>query len=142
MDKLKKVTTAIMNGQCLFMKIFTINNCPKGFSTTFSVFNKLLFQPNSYFVCILEYSDNSYYTCVTNNLERRIIEHDAALNTKSYTTQRLPVKLVFHQFFQDIRKAIAFEKQVKGWSRKKKEAIINNNWELLIDLSKKNNSYS
>ena len=90
----------------------------------------------SYFVYILECSDNSYYTGVTNNLERRIIEHTTALNPKSYTAQRLPVKLVFHQFFQDIRKAIAFEKQVKGWSRKKKEAIINNNWELLIALSK------
>ena len=73
MDKLKKVTTAIMNWQCLFMKIFTINNCPKGSSTTFSVLNKPLFQPNSYFVCILECSDNSYYTGVTNNLERRIV---------------------------------------------------------------------
>jgi hypothetical protein len=73
MDKLKKVTTAIMNGHCLFMKIFTINNCTKGSSTTFSVLNKPLFQPNSYFVCILECSDNSYYTGVTNNLERRIV---------------------------------------------------------------------
>ena len=82
MDKLKKVTTAIMNGQCLFMKIFTINNCTKGSSTTFSVLNKPLFQPNSYFVYILECSDNSYYTGVTNNLERRIIEHNIALKPK------------------------------------------------------------
>jgi putative endonuclease len=58
------------------------------------------------------------------------------MTPKSYTAQRLPVKLVFHQFFQNIRKAIAFEKQVKEWSRKKKEAIITNNWESLINLSK------
>lgn len=91
---------------------------------------------HSYFVYILECSDGSYYTGVTNNLDRRMAEHNYALNLDSYTAQRLPVKLVFHQFFQDIRQAIAFEKQVKGWSRKKKEAIINNNWELLIELSK------
>ena len=47
-----------------------------------------------------------------------------------------PVELVFHYEFNDINQAIDFEKQVKGWSRKKKEAIINDKWDLLPGLSK------
>ncbi|RZJ50327.1 MAG: GIY-YIG nuclease family protein, partial [Chryseobacterium sp.] len=50
--------------------------------------------------------------------------------------KRRPVELVFYYEFNDINQAIDFEKQVKGWSRKKKEAIINDNWELLPELSK------
>ncbi|WP_394345037.1 GIY-YIG nuclease family protein [Chryseobacterium rhizoplanae] len=49
---------------------------------------------------------------------------------------RKPVKLVFYHEFNDVNQAISFEKQVKGWSRKKKEAIINNNWDLLPLLSR------
>jgi putative endonuclease len=47
------------------------------------------------------------------------------------------VKLVFCERFTDINQAIAFEKQIKGWNRKKKEAIINDNWDLLPELSKR-----
>ena len=51
--------------------------------------------------------------------------------------------MVFYYEFNEIEQAIAFEKQVKGWSRKKKEAIINDNWEKLKELSIcKNNSHS
>jgi putative endonuclease len=44
---------------------------------------------------------------------------------------------LFHTEFDNIDQAIAFEKQVKGWSRKKKEAIINDEWEKLPNLSKR-----
>ncbi len=89
-----------------------------------------------YFVYILKCSDESYYTGVTNNLERRIAEHNSGI-IKGYTSNKLPVKLVFNNRFSDINDAIRFEKQVKGWSRKKKEALIAGNYNLLVTLSKK-----
>ena len=87
-----------------------------------------------YFVYILECSDDSYYTGVTNNLEKRINEHQSGI-IKGYTNKRLPVKLVFSERFIDIDQAIRFEKQVKGWSRKKKLALINRDFDLLVYLS-------
>jgi putative endonuclease len=89
-----------------------------------------------YFVYILLCSDNSYYTGVTNDLERRLYEHEAGLNPGSYTCKRRPVKLVFHERFTEVVQAIAFEKQVKGWTRAKKEAIINGDWHLLPEIAK------
>jgi putative endonuclease len=90
---------------------------------------------NQYFVYILLCNDNSYYTGITNNLERRIQEHENGSDPSSYTCKRLPVKLVFHELFPDVNQAIAFEKQIKGWKRSKKEAIINGDWHLLPELS-------
>ena len=87
-----------------------------------------------YFVYILKCSDDSYYTGVTNNLEKRINEHQSGI-IKGYTSKKLPVKLVFSERFNDITQAIKFEKQIKGWSRKKKEALINQNLDLLVELS-------
>ena len=93
---------------------------------------------NQYFVYILLCNDGSYYTGITNDLERRIFEHENGKDTNSYTFTRRPLKIVFHQDFPDPVQAIAFEKQVKRWSRKKKEAIINGDWHLLPGLSKNN----
>ncbi|WP_407484398.1 GIY-YIG nuclease family protein [Elizabethkingia meningoseptica] len=90
----------------------------------------------TYYVYIVKCSDNSYYTGVTNDLDKRINEHNNGYNPESYTYLRRPVELVFHYEFNDINQAIAFEKQIKGWSRKKKEAIINDDWDLLPELSK------
>jgi len=92
---------------------------------------------HQYFVYILLCSDNSYYKGVTNNMERRFYEHENGLNPGSYTHKRRPVKLVCCESFTEIEQAIAFEKQVKGWNRKKKEALINGEWELLPGLSKR-----
>ncbi len=98
---------------------------------------------NQYFVYILKCSDNSYYVGVTNDIEVRFLQHQSGQNPDSYTYKRRPVELVFFCKFDRIEQAIAFEKQVKGWSRRKKEAIINNNWEKLKELSVcKNNSRS
>ncbi|MDR3696875.1 GIY-YIG nuclease family protein [Mucilaginibacter sp.] len=91
---------------------------------------------NQYFVYILLCSDNSYYTGVTNNLERRIYEHENGFDRKAYTFKRKPLKLAFCETFNDVNQTIAFEKQVKGWRREKKEAIINGDWPLLPELSK------
>ena len=88
-----------------------------------------------YFVYILKCADNSYYTGITNNIERRLVEHKIGTQPDSYTFKRRPVKLVFCTDFLDPNQAIAFEKQVKGWTRAKKEAIINDEWDRLKDLA-------
>jgi putative endonuclease len=89
-----------------------------------------------YYVYILKCSDGSYYTGVTNNMEKRLAEHNSDDSATSYTSKRRPVELVYHQQFNDINQAIELEKQIKGWSRRKKEALINEDWEKLKLYSK------
>ncbi len=96
----------------------------------------------SYSVYILSCSDNSFYTGITNNLDRRIEEHEIGNDTNSYTYNRRPIKLVFQQEFLEPSQAIKFEKQIKGWSRKKKMALINKEWDCLPKLAKCNNQTS
>ena len=86
-------------------------------------------------VYILHCSDNSYYTGVTNSLTRRISEHDNGADPFSYTFSRRPLNLVFLQYFNNPENAIRLEKQIKRWTRKKKEALIEENWEKLKKLS-------
>jgi putative endonuclease len=88
-----------------------------------------------YIVYIVKCSDDSYYTGITNNIERRVYEHNTSIDETAYTFNKRPVALVFYEAFKDVHQAIAFEKQVKGWTRKKKEALIENNWDKLKDLS-------
>ena len=71
---------------------------------------------------ILECSDGSYYTGSTNNLERRILEHSSGEGA-NYTKRRSPVKLVYWEEYPRIDYAFYWEKQVQGWTRKKKEAL-------------------
>jgi len=91
----------------------------------------------TYYVYILECSDKSYYTGFSSKLYSRIIEHQTGKYPDRYTYTRLPVKLVFHAEFTDPNYAIDSEKQIKKWSRAKKEALINNEFEKLPNLSKK-----
>jgi len=88
-----------------------------------------------YFVYIVRTSDGSYYTGITNNLERRLSEHNDGIDQSCYTFRRRPVKLVFSAMFHDVDQAIRFEKQVKRWSRKKKEALIEGRWDDLKNLA-------
>lgn len=89
-----------------------------------------------YFVYILECSDKSYYTGVTNNLEARVAQHqDGDINT-CYTFKRRPVVLKYSIHLTDIKQAIAWEKQIKGWSRKKKEALFTEDWDTIMKLAK------
>ena len=90
---------------------------------------------DNYSVYILKCSDNSYYTGVTNDLDRRIYEHTIGESKGSYTYSRRPISLVFHYQFNDINDAIAIEKQIKGWTRKKKEALMQNDWNSLKVLA-------
>ena len=84
---------------------------------------------------ILLCSDNSYYTGITDDIERRLIEHNSDEYPKSYCHTRRPVQLVFAEMFLDPVPAIEFEKQIKGWSRKKKEALIERNFDKLHELA-------
>ncbi len=84
---------------------------------------------------ILLCSDGSYYTGVTNDITRRLEEHNHS-DSCSYTSKRRPLTQVYCQEFNDIKQAIALEKQIKGWSRKKKQALINEEWERLKLLSR------
>ncbi|MDO3694269.1 GIY-YIG nuclease family protein [Wenyingzhuangia sp. chi5] len=90
-----------------------------------------------YFVYILHCSDNTYYTGITNHLNRRIEEHQSGKNFNSYTSRRLPVQLVYYCTFTNVEVAIAKEKQIKKWSKAKKEALINNEFDKLPNLAKK-----
>ena len=87
-------------------------------------------------VYILQCNDGSYYVGVTNNLERRIWEHQTGFNETCYTFTRRPVVLKYFENTSDIKQAILREKQLKGWSRKKKEALFKEDWEELKRLSK------
>jgi putative endonuclease len=97
---------------------------------------------HNYFVYIVECSDKSYYTGVTNNIERRIWEHNNEESPPSYTFKRRPVILKYCQRFQDITQAIAWEKQVKGWSRKKKEALFIEDWGEIKKLAKSKSDFN
>lgn len=89
------------------------------------------------YVYILHCSDNSYYTGVTSNLERRMLQHKKGVYKGSYTHSRRPVTLAFYAEFTHISLAIDTEKQIKKWSRAKKEALINGEFEKLPNLAKK-----
>ena len=90
----------------------------------------------TYFVYIIKCSDDSYYTGFTNNLVRRMIEHIEGKNKDSYTFDKRPIELVWFETFNDVLNAIAIEKQIKGWTRVKKEALIKEDWEKLVLCSK------
>lgn len=79
---------------------------------------------HNYFVYILRCSDGKYYVGVTNDVDRRFAEHQEGLDPGSFTHNRRPVELVLVERYQYIQHAIEREKQLKGWSRKKKEALI------------------
>ena len=88
---------------------------------------------------ILKCSDNSYYVGSTNNLILRIEEHKHGEGAE-YTRHRLPVELVYYEECQSIKEAFMREKQVQGWSRKKREALINGKFDELENLSKNKES--
>ena len=94
------------------------------------------------YLYILRCADGSYYTgTACYGVERRIAEHTAGA-FGGYTAQRRPVTLAFSQWFDRITDAIAAERQVKGWSRAKKEALIRGDFESLPQLSKRRQSHA
>ena len=87
-------------------------------------------------VYVLKCSDGSYYTGVTSDLEKRLKQHEEGAFPYCYTFDKRPIQLMFYREFDDNMKAIGFEKQVKGWSRAKKEALISGDIAKLKELSK------
>ena len=86
------------------------------------------------YMYILLCSDGSYYTGSTNDLERRLAEHQNGEGA-NHTKKRLPVSLLYYEEYQRIDEAFYREKQVQGWSRKKKEALIRGEFQKLPELS-------
>ena len=89
----------------------------------------------SFYVYIRRCAGGSYYTGHTEDLEFRVAEHRSG-TIDGYTRTRLPVELVFSDEFSAREEALDREKQIKGWSRAKKEALIAGDWQRLQELSK------
>lgn len=88
-----------------------------------------------YYVYILKCIDDSLYVGVTSDIERRVFEHNEGKYLDAYTHSRRPVELVFYQEFMEPNQAIEFEKKIKKWSRVKKKALIDENYDELQRLS-------
>ena len=85
-------------------------------------------------VYILRCQDGTYYTGVTSDVARRVAQHTAGI-ADCYTFSRRPVILRYTARFATPHEAISFEKQLKGWSRAKKEALMRGDWTALRTLS-------
>ena len=85
-----------------------------------------------YLVYILECSDGSYYTGSTDDLNKRLSQHEQGVESSSYTYSRRPLKLVWAseetQYYYD---ALRWERQIKGWSRAKKQALIRGDFDAI-----------
>lgn len=95
----------------------------------------------SFYVYILRCSDGSYYVGHTDDLETRVAAHNRG-EIEGYTRGRRPVRLVFAHGFPSRENALSRERQIKGWSRAKKEALIKSNWARLQRLSRAHGSTS
>jgi len=93
-----------------------------------------------FYVYIVKCNDGSLYTGVTNDYANRVMQRNRGLDPKSYTFRRRPVTLVYVVHFEDVHEAISWEKHIKRWSRKKKEALIIDDEELLKKLAE--NAYT
>lgn len=87
------------------------------------------------FAYMLRCSDGSYYVGSTTSLEVRLVQHQTGEGA-AYTRRRRPVELVWFEEFSRIDQAFAREKQVQGWSRRKREALMVGNYGILPALSK------
>ncbi len=93
-------------------------------------------------VYILKCSDGSYYTGSTTDIDSRMHEHESGVYD-GYTAARRPVKLVWSDDFPDSDQAFDVERQIKGWTRSKKEALIRGDFTLLHELAEcKNETHS
>jgi len=81
----------------------------------------------SFWAYMLRCADGSYYVGHTDDLERRLGMHADGV-VAGYTSTRRPVTLVWSQAFASRAEALAAERQIKGWGRAKKEALIRDDW--------------
>ncbi|MGA9419571.1 MAG: GIY-YIG nuclease family protein [Candidatus Cybelea sp.] len=90
----------------------------------------------TYWVYMLLCADGSFYVGVTNNLEFRLGQHSFGIDRRCYTFTRRPLVLAHSSDFQNVNDAIAWEKQLKGWSRAKKLALVEEDWPLISRLAR------
>ncbi|MBX9731888.1 MAG: GIY-YIG nuclease family protein [Sphingomonas sp.] len=88
----------------------------------------------SFYAYMLRCADGSYYTGHTDDLEHRIAQHQHG-ELEGYTQGRRPVELVWSEYFQTRLEALEVERQVKGWTRRKKQALIDSDWQTLHEAS-------
>ena len=88
----------------------------------------------AFWAYMLRCADGRYYVGHTDALEQRLAQHEAGRES-SYTAKRLPVALVWSQDFASRDEALTAERQIKGWSRAKKEALIAGDWQRLHELA-------
>ena len=90
-----------------------------------------------YIVYILECADGSFYTGSTSDIKKRLWQHEQGVDSLSYTYSRRPVKLVWTseevKYYDD---ALRWERQIKGWSRAKKQALMDGKIDLLHEIVK------
>ncbi len=89
----------------------------------------------AFYTYMLKCADGSFYTGHTENLDNRVAEHNAGF-VKGYTFTRRPVELVWSEYFQTRYEALEAERQIKGWSRAKKQALCKSDWETISALAK------
>ena len=90
----------------------------------------------TFWAYMLRCSDGSYYVGHTDDLEARVNAHHSGL-VAGYTQKRLPLSLAWSQEFAERDEAFRAERQIKGWSRAKKEALIRGDWEGVQLLARK-----
>src|SRR6266536_4196712 len=93
----------------------------------------------AFWTYILECADGRYYVGHTDDLEARVAAHQSG-HYDGWTRKRLPVLLVFSQSFESRDDAFALERQLKGWSREKKQALMRGDMEQLKELAKSRSS--
>jgi len=94
-----------------------------------------------FFAYILRCADGKYYVGHTDDLELRIAQHDAGHFPNCYTYKRRPIELVWSETFHTRYEALEIERQLKGWSRAKKEALIRGEWEAIQWLARRRKSF-
>ena len=90
----------------------------------------------NFWVYMLQCADQSYYVGHTDELEKRVLQHECG-ESGGYTSTRRPVRVIFTQEFASREEALAAERQIKRWSRKKKEALVRGDWAEMSRLAQR-----
>ena len=88
----------------------------------------------AFYTYMLLCADGRYYVGHTDNLELRFAQHQSG-HFGGYTLRRRPVDLVWSEYFQTRDETLTIERQLKGWSRAKKAALANGDWERISELA-------
>jgi predicted GIY-YIG superfamily endonuclease len=88
-----------------------------------------------FYIYILKCSDETYYTGHTDNIEKRLAEHEYNAY-ECYTSTRLPIELVYLESFASRSEALEAERKIKKWGKRKKDALVLNGWNGILALRK------